>query len=58
MNFLRLASAPHLLRERLAECKPHEIVIIDEIQKIPLLLDEVHHLVVCDLHYAALAHAN
>jgi predicted AAA+ superfamily ATPase len=46
---LRLAKAPHLLREELlALLKKGPLnspVIIDEIQKVPLLLDEVHWLI-------------
>ncbi len=46
---LRLAKAPHLLREEiLALLKNGPLttpVIIDEIQKVPLLLDEVHWLI-------------
>ncbi len=48
--FLRLASAPHVLREEvLAHARlargGQQIVIIDEVQKIPALLDEVHWLI-------------
>ena len=42
--FFRFAGKPHLLREELLAEKPVWPVIIDEIQKAPLLLDEVHHL--------------
>lgn len=42
--FARFASQPSLLREHLA-ANPDKLVIIDEIQKIPVLLDEVHWLI-------------
>jgi predicted AAA+ superfamily ATPase len=38
------ASRPALLRERFAGAR-HRLVVIDEIQKIPALLDEVHWLI-------------
>jgi predicted AAA+ superfamily ATPase len=40
----RFLRAPWLFREELDLCSPGELVIVDEIQKIPLLLDEVHWL--------------
>jgi len=43
--FERLFRAPWLLREELDLCSPNEMVIIDEIQKIPQLLNEVHWLI-------------
>lgn len=46
--YLQLLKAPHLLREELlkvAQEKSTQLVIIDEIQKVPLLLDEVHWLI-------------
>ena len=43
--FERLFRAPWLFREELDLCLPNELVIVDEIQKIPLLLDEVHWLI-------------
>jgi len=42
--FLRLSSAPHEL-ESLIAAMPAEIVVIDEIQRIPELLNEVHRLI-------------
>lgn len=42
--FIELNRTPSLLRERILQQKP-SMVIIDEIQKIPLLLDEVHWLI-------------
>ncbi len=44
--FLALTSAPYTLREELQDTKnPANLVIIDEIQKVPALLDEVHWLI-------------
>ena len=42
--FFKLSRSPHLLREELLAEKKNKLVIIDEIQKIPPLLDEVHYL--------------
>jgi uncharacterized protein len=39
------SSRPSLLRERLASLKAGERVVIDEVQKVPALLDEVHWLI-------------
>lgn len=44
----RLLTAPHLLREELIAASPDALkypVIIDEIQKVPMLLNEVHWLI-------------
>lgn len=38
------ASRPELLRERLRSRKP-QLVVLDEVQKVPALLDEVHWLI-------------
>lgn len=46
--YLRLLKEPNLLREDLlylATQQKHGIVVIDEVQKIPALLDEVHWLI-------------
>jgi predicted AAA+ superfamily ATPase len=43
-EFERLFRAPELLREELKDADPCHLVIIDEVQKIPQLLDEVHWL--------------
>jgi predicted AAA+ superfamily ATPase len=40
-----LTKSPSSLRSRVATLKGHQRVIIDEIQKIPKLLDEVHQLI-------------
>ena len=42
--FFNLYRTPHILREELLVKNPRKPVIIDEIQKIPSLLDEVHYL--------------
>jgi predicted AAA+ superfamily ATPase len=42
--FLRLSSAPHEL-ESIIAAAPADIVVIDEIQRIPELLNEVHRLI-------------
>lgn len=41
-EFLRLSQRPQIIRESLAMHPPSGPIIIDEIQKLPLLLDEVH----------------
>ncbi len=46
--FFRLLKEPHLLREELIQINPEKLkypVIIDEIQKIPALLNEIHWLI-------------
>jgi predicted AAA+ superfamily ATPase len=44
--FFRLSQRPHLLREELMSQTDHvQPIIIDEIQKLPVLLDEVHNLI-------------
>jgi predicted AAA+ superfamily ATPase len=40
-EFQRLAARPSLIREALAS-EPRNLVVIDEIQKLPQLMDEVH----------------
>jgi predicted AAA+ superfamily ATPase len=45
-KFEQLSRRPALLREELLSCEENELIIIDEIQKIPQLLDEVHWLIV------------
>ena len=44
-EFERLLRQPSLLSEELATMKEGDLVIIDEIQKVPQLLDEVHSLI-------------
>lgn len=46
--YLQLLKEPYILREELlvlAKKNPIQLIIIDEIQKVPLLLDEVHWLI-------------
>jgi predicted AAA+ superfamily ATPase len=43
-EFERLFRNPELLREELKEADPSNLIIIDEVQKIPQLLNEVHWL--------------
>lgn len=45
-EFERLSRRPQLLREELQVLPDNSLVIIDEIQKLPMLLDEVHWLMV------------
>lgn len=45
-EFERFSRRPWLLREELQDGHDGELVIIDEIQKLPVLLDEVHWLIV------------
>ncbi len=45
-TFLRLSSDPSLLEEMAARSiRDHKIIAIDEIQKIPTLLDQVHRMI-------------
>ena len=44
-QFERLNRRPELLREELLTSQENELIIIDEVQKIPQLLDEVHWLI-------------
>ena len=51
-TYERMRRNPSLLRQELQECAPGEIVIIDEIQLIPELLNEVHWLITRnDIHF-------
>lgn len=43
--FIKYSKEPHLFREDLEHKKQDEVVIVDEIQKIPPLLDEIHYLI-------------
>jgi uncharacterized protein len=43
--FFRLSANPSLIREELVALKEKKLVIIDEIQKLPVLLNEVHYLI-------------
>jgi uncharacterized protein len=44
-EYLRYTQQPFLLREELRTFSPKQLVIIDEVQKVPMLLDEVHWLI-------------
>lgn len=44
-EFERLLRHPELLSEELEDFGPEDTVVIDEIQKLPQLLDEVHYLI-------------
>ena len=48
-TFLRLSKEPHLLREELLAVRDESLlmrpIVLDEVQKIPLILDEVHWLI-------------
>lgn len=47
-EFLRISQRPHIIREELSAVRQSiadKPVIIDEIQKLPVLLDEVHYMI-------------
>ncbi|NBO39573.1 AAA family ATPase, partial [bacterium] len=44
-EFARYSRAPHLLREEVSMLPKGTMVVIDEVQKVPQLLDEVHWLI-------------
>jgi uncharacterized protein len=44
-DFVRYRLRPAILREELLDASPSRIVVIDEVQKVPALLDEVHWLI-------------
>ena len=44
-DFVRYRMRPALLREELLDAPRSRIVVIDEVQKVPALLDEVHWLI-------------
>ena len=52
--FERLYRRPELLREELLACEENELIIIDEVQKVPQLLDEVHWLMTNQAHFRSL----
>jgi len=43
--FLRLSAAPSQLEEIILAANSPPLIVIDEVQKVPLLLDEVHRLI-------------
>jgi predicted AAA+ superfamily ATPase len=44
-EFLRLSAEPWRLRQELTYLPPGSIVVVDEIQRLPSLLNEIHHLI-------------
>lgn len=44
-QFERLNRRPELMREELMTCEENELIIVDEVQTVPQLLDEVHWLI-------------
>ena len=44
-DFVRYRTRPALLREELLDAPKRRVVVIDEVQKVPALLDEVHWLI-------------
>lgn len=46
VTYERLQRTPSLLRQELETLPPDTLVVIDEIQQIPILLNEVHWLIV------------
>ncbi len=44
-EFMKYSTEPHRLREELARWPKDKWVVIDEVQKVPALLDEVHGLI-------------
>lgn len=44
-QFMEYSASPSLLRERVAHLKSGSVVIVDEVQKVPLILDEIHGLI-------------
>lgn len=52
--FVRYATQPSLLREELLASAGSRLVVLDEVQKVPSLLDEVHWLIEHSRHVFAL----
>jgi uncharacterized protein len=52
--YAKLIRSPHLLREELLSISEPQLVILDEVQKVPSLLDEVHWLIENTEHRFAL----
>ncbi|MBW1787203.1 MAG: ATP-binding protein [Deltaproteobacteria bacterium] len=44
-ELMRYTKEPSLLREDVAALPPERLVVIDEIQKAPVLLDEIHYMI-------------
>jgi predicted AAA+ superfamily ATPase len=43
--FIKYAKEPHRFREELEKKKEGAIIVVDEVQKVPALLDEIHYLI-------------
>ena len=41
-ELMRYAKEPSLLREEVAALSHERLIVVDEIQKVPVLLDEIH----------------
>jgi len=54
-EFAKYGPKPHLLREKIKNIQEPVLVVIDEIQKIPALLDDVHWLIENTPHTFALS---
>ena len=51
-TFLKISQRPQIIREELlAMAKRPQVIIIDEIQKLPILLDEVQNLIEQGYHF-------
>ena len=44
-ELMRYAQEPSLLREEVAALSPERLIVIDEIQKLPILLNEIHYMI-------------
>ena len=44
-ELMRYAKEPSLLREKVAALSHERLIVIDEIQKVPVLLDEIHYMI-------------
>lgn len=44
-ELMRYAKKPSLIREEVAALPPDQLVVVDEIQKAPVLLDEIHYMI-------------
>lgn len=44
-ELMRYLQQPSLLREQVAAVPPEKLIVIDEIQKAPVLLDEIHYMI-------------
>lgn len=44
-ELMRYLKKPSLLREEASALPPTKLIVIDEIQKVPMLLDEIHYLI-------------